>query len=486
MRVVLGKHLMGLLVAVLCAAAGCSSSKQITSVEGPLTPYSPSAVQASNAALQPEVAGAPRAAAPQVNATPTSTAGTGGPINFSPGMVDPDLLDPEEKKPTTFERVQDYMSPKRISERWRKLVGREPDEDFARHNYNLADLAFREGDFEEAAEHFKVAADRWPDSNLQEDALFMLGESYFQMNYYPKASNSWRKLVKKYENSRHLDLVIKRRFAIGRYWEQRSKDDPVHGLNFKDKSMPVWDTISNTVAIYESIRMDDPTGPLADDATMATANTLFINGRWEDAAYHYDLMRTEFPQSEFQAQAHLLGMQAKLRSYQGPHYDPRPLLEAKKLGQTLQTQFAAQLPGERENIAQALKTIEAQLAERDYSLGQFYQNSRHYYAARYYYTEVVKQYPQSRFADLAKAEMDKIKDKPPDSKNEIEWLASKFKRAPQLPAAAQPPGNQAPGGAPGVPGQPQDQPFLAGPGQPAPGAVPQMPPTVARQPGDQR
>ena len=281
-------------------------------------------------------------------------------------------------------------------------------------------------------------------------------------------------------------MVIKRRFAIGRYWEQRSKDDPVHGLNFKDKAMPVWDTISNTVAIYESIRMDDPTGPLADDATMATANTLFINGRWEDAAYHYDLMRTEFPQSEFQAQAHLLGMQAKLRSYQGPHYDSRPLLEAKKLAHTLQTQFAAQLPGERENINQALKNIEAQLAERDYSLGQFYQNSRHYYAARYYYTEVVKQYPQSRFADLAKSEMDKIKDKPPDSKNEIEWIASKFKvRCIAAAPGRNAPGNQAPGTAPGVPGQ--NQPFLAGPGQPVPpGMAPQMPPTVASQPQDQR
>ena len=128
--------------------------------------------------------------------------------------------------------------------------------------------------------------------------------------------------------------------------------------------------------------MDDPTGPLADDATMATANTLFFNGRWEDAAYHYDLMRTEFPQSEFQAQAHLLGMQAKLRSYQGPHYDGKPLAGRQEAGHTLQTQFCAQLPNERENIQQSLKMIEAQLAERDYALGKFYHNTRHYYAAR--------------------------------------------------------------------------------------------------------
>ncbi len=362
------------------------------------------------------------------------------------------------------------------------MIGREPDEALARHNYNLGDLYFREGDYEKATECFKIASYRWPDTSLQEDAMFMLAESYYQQNFYPKASTTYTKLVKKFENSRHLDLIIKRRFAIGRYWEQRTKDHPVKGLNFKDKTVPVWDTISNTVAIYESIRMDDPTGPLADDATMATANTLFLNGRWEDAAYHYDLMRTEFPQSEFQAQAHLLGMQAKLRSYQGPHYDARPLIEAKKLAHTLQTQFAAQLPGERENIAQAVKMIEAQMSERDYALGHFYENSRHYYAARYYYNEVVKQYPQSKFADLAKARIEGIKDKPPDSKNEIEWLASKFGRS--IPT---PPGMQTPPNTPAAPGTPQDPTIFAGtPPQGVPQQQPPGSPTVARQPQDQR
>ena len=113
-------------------------------------------------------------------------------------------------------------------------------------------------------------------------------------------------------------------------------------FNFKDKTMPFWDSTGNTVAVYESIRMDDPTGPLADDATMATANTLFLKGRYEDAGYHYDLMRTEFPQSEFQAQAHLLGMQSKLQSYQGPQYDDKPLMRRRQAGQNdSQTQYAA-------------------------------------------------------------------------------------------------------------------------------------------------
>ena len=175
-------------------------------------------------------------------------------------------------------------------------------------------------------------------------------------------------------------------------------------------------------------------------------------------------------------------MQAKLRCYQGPHYDAKPLHDAKKLAHTLQTQYAAQMPGERENIQQTLKSINAQLAERDWSLGEFYYGTRHYAAARYYYQEVVKEYPQSRFADLAKARVEQVKDKRPEPKNEIEWIASKFRRAPQAP----PQTPQAPDGAPAT--APTDQPFLAGQpaGQP-PGVVgTSNPPAVAQQPQVQR
>ena len=475
MRGVFGQHLVGLIVAALCAAGGCSGMNKISSVEGPLTPYSPKPAEPARSVAAAE---AP-AAAP--SGTPLTT--NSGPYTYDPSTVDPDLLDTETKKPTFAERMTEASSPKNVGLKLKKLVGRGPNEEVARHAYNEGDLYFREKKYDKAIDFYKVAADRWPDSSLEEDAMFMLGESYFQANQYPRASNMYTKLVKKYENSRHLDMVIKRRFAIGRYWEQRSKDDPVHGLNFKDKTMPRWDTVGNTVAIYESIRMDDPTGPLADDATMATANTLFLNGRWEDASYHYDLMRTEFPQSEFQPQAHLLGMQAKLRSYQGPHYDGKPLQDAKKLGHTLQTQFANQMPNERENIAQTMKVVEAQLAERDYSLGEFYYNSRHYYAAKYYYNEVVKQYPQSRFADLAKSRIDEVKDKPPDPKNEVEWIAGLFRREPAQPPV---PAGSVP------PAMPAQQPVLAG--QPPQNGTPQYPPpgipggptNVARQPQDQR
>ena len=62
-----------------------------------------------------------------------------------------------------------------------------------------------------------------------------------------------------------------------------------------------------------------------------TANAFFVRGRWSDADYYYTLLRNDYPKSEFQVQAHLLGLAMKLKLYQGPDYDGKALLEADEL-----------------------------------------------------------------------------------------------------------------------------------------------------------
>ena len=90
-----------------------------------------------------------------------------------------------------------------------------------------------------------------------------------------------------------------------------------------------------------------PTGPLADDAVMATANAHFLKAHWEEADYNYGLLRSEYPKSEHQFQAHLLGLRCKLLRYQGPGYEGGPLDEAEDLATQLLTQFSAR-PRRRE------------------------------------------------------------------------------------------------------------------------------------------
>jgi outer membrane protein assembly factor BamD (BamD/ComL family) len=110
-------------------------------------------------------------------------------------------------------------------------------------------------------------------------------------------------------------------------------------FNFFDKRRPMRDTFGHAVRVFDRIRIDDPTGRLADDATLAAGNAYFTAGRYLEADNFYTDLRKTFPSSEHQFRAHLLGVQAKLRSYQGSDYSGIPLDEAEKLIKQIRRQF---------------------------------------------------------------------------------------------------------------------------------------------------
>ena len=78
-------------------------------------------------------------------------------------------------------------------------------------------------------------------------------------------------------STRYLDKLIDREWEIARYLEAYANahyDGPMTP-NAWDKTRPWFDTIGHAIKTYENIRMNDPTGPRADDAIMATANIYF-------------------------------------------------------------------------------------------------------------------------------------------------------------------------------------------------------------------
>lgn len=86
--------------------------------------------------------------------------------------------------------------------------------------------------------------------------------------------------------------------------------------------------------------------------------THFVERQWIDADYFYGLLRSEYPDSDFLLQAHLLGLQAKLRAYQGPGYEGGVLDEAEILADQTFVQFPDQLDSEeQERIVKARAEI---------------------------------------------------------------------------------------------------------------------------------
>ncbi len=294
--------------------------------------------------------------------------GKGYAIDGAPGFYDDqgrpipaELLAETARPDSNFDVEGESFSDrsKRITNNWKKLWGKGPNEKIAKAAFAEGDSLFRQAKYAEAAKQFKIAYDRGPDLPQEEDTLFKCAESYFFSDQYSKANDFYGILVKKYSNTGYLDQIVARRFAIARYWEDCDHKKHHYALtpNIRDKTRPHFDTRGHCLKCYDRVRLDDPTGPLADDSIMASANAYFSWGMYEDADYFYTLLQKEYPRSEHQFNAHLLGFKVKLLRYQGPDYGNKPLDEADELAKQLMTQFPTELGEERQRIIDAQSQI---------------------------------------------------------------------------------------------------------------------------------
>jgi len=311
----------------------------------------------------------------------------------------------------------------------KNLAGYGPNELVARAMYQEGEALYAERRYAEAAERFAVAAKRAPDDTLlQEDSLFMWGESLFFSDQYPKADEAYAELLKKYEYTRHLDKAVARQFAIGRYWEQLDAAKPgwAFGFQWGDSTRPAFDTWGRAIKSYRSVRLHDPTGRLADDSVMATANAYFLKGRYEEAAHQYDTVRKEYPKSEHQLNAHLLGMRSKLNVYQGPLYDGTPLEDASEIADQMLRQFSSELGSERQRVVETQNRIYEERAERAWTRARYYENKKRYGSARLYYQHILDEYPTTEVAQRARVRLGEIRDYPDNPPDRFKWLTDRF------------------------------------------------------------
>jgi outer membrane protein assembly factor BamD (BamD/ComL family) len=330
------------------------------------------------------------------------------------------------------------LSPDSLNLQFLNATGRGPNPTVAQQHFNEAQQLYakaaarndatRQNQFAQAAALYEKAADRWPESALQQDALYWAGQSYYFADEYPAANQQFELLLKKFPNSKYLDAVEARRFSIAMYWFALDEQDPesVLEFNFADKKRPLRDTHGNAARILDRIRLDDPRGKLADDATLAAANAAFRDGNFIKADEYYTDLRKSFPSSEHQFSAHLLGMQAKLRSYLGPDYSGTPLDEAAKLIEQIRKQFPNEAGEQRELLARSYAKIRLANAERKWARAQYRDRRSEFRAARIFYEEVAEQFADTPYAAQAQTRIGQIANLPATPETRFGWLVDAF------------------------------------------------------------
>lgn len=331
------------------------------------------------------------------------------------------------------------LDPRVMYGKVKSAVGLGPSDQAAHKLFMSGEQLFEEKHYRAAAKDYAAAADRAVDLRIKEDALFMLAESYYFDDRTIKARDAYNELADKFPSTRYLDKLVEREWAIARYLEAYANahyDAPMTP-NAWDKTRPWFDTMGHAIKTYENIRMNDPTGPRADDAIMATAGIYFRAKRYDDADYHYELVRREYPRSEFQFEAHLLGLQSKLLKYQGADYDGTPLEEAQVLVKQLRTNFAGQLSAdERERLRTVGARLHQELASRDMKMAKYYDGIKNYGSAKTYYAEVIQKYPDSQLAQTARTRMTEIGGEPDFPEKPLAWFVELFPESQEHAAIA--------------------------------------------------
>lgn len=408
--------------AMLLAVAGCRSgggwNPLARSAPAQSTAQTPPSNQpAGQNPAQPPAGGVVRASYQKPQYVP--------PPSISPAdlIAGEDLEEHTSERKTLLETTAEKWAPKEIGKKFKKSIGRGPNETLARKKFEEGQALFKEKKFLEAAKCFQVTADRWPDSTLEEDALYWLGESYFFADRYAKASDTYQVLLKKYENSRFLIDIVPRQFAIARYWDLAARLNSHWYPNLSDKTRPWVDASGHAVKLYSDVHLADPSGPYADHAVMAIGNLHFLHNRFEDAADQYANLCKNFPQSEHQRDAHVLGIRAKLRCYQGPQYEATPLNDAERMIEQTLTQFPPEVLGdERERLMATRMLIRVERAQREFQAGEYYYKIKYFRAARYYYAETIREFADTPFAKMAEQRLEETKNYPPVPFDYFAWL----------------------------------------------------------------
>ncbi|QDU97066.1 tetratricopeptide repeat protein [Lignipirellula cremea] len=359
--------------------------------------------------------------------------------------LDDEYYEEERERPPEPLSLASF-APEKVYSGWRRsymeATGRGRSPDAARGLYAAAEEIYRgaadqraqskEGDkgdrgraeFVKAGNAYFSAAERWPDSALEQDALFMAGESYFFADHYYDANAQYEMVIEKYPNSKHLDTIESRRFKIAQFWLQynEKRPQPFYTFNFTDETRPTRDMFGSSIRLYDKIRIDDPTGKLADDATLAAGVASLESGDFYKADSYFTDLRDAFPRSEHQFMAHYLGVQAKIKTYDGPAYAGDCLAEAAKLVQRMKTQFPDDFEKRREELNKTDAQIRYLRAEREWKMGQYYERLSQFGGSKFYYKLILRDFPGTPFADQAKERLAALSDKPDKPEQKMEWL----------------------------------------------------------------
>jgi len=317
----------------------------------------------------------------------------------------------------------------------------------------------RLGDFAAAEKvYHRIAENKKNLASLAEEARFYEAECLRRQERYPKACDTYHKVLLDFPSGAYREQSCQRMFDIANYWlddtrqEMQMAKEKAEGkrsmiwtpvVHF-EKAKPFMDEEGRAIEALERVHYNDITGPLADKALFLCGSVMFYRENYREADHYFTQLVEQHRNSPMAAQAVELGIISKHMGTGGADYDGRKVAEARQLINTALANYPTLATEKKDFLVRQLSSCNMQQAEKDYKIAEFYKRTGHPGSAWFYFEIVRRRYPGTPFFDRATEAMHELRR---DLEKDPKAVAS-------MPAPPAAPG----GAAPQTPGSPDTLP----------------------------
>jgi tetratricopeptide (TPR) repeat protein len=229
------------------------------------------------------------------------------------------------------------------------------------------------------------------DHERYHEAMFLLGDAYFDAGDFYKAYQSYEVVAEAtsgelFQQATRKEIDVARAFFAGR-----------PRIVWRIFRLPAYDDgVEILTRVYERI----PGTPLGEVALRLKADYFFNRGDMTVAQDEYANLVKEFPIGRYTRAAMLRSAESADASFPGVKYDDHPLAEAEERYRQVQTahpDFAR-----RENVDERLEAIRQKRADKDLEVARYYERTKHPGAAEFYYRLIIKERPDTLAASEAR------------------------------------------------------------------------------------
>lgn len=265
---------------------------------------------------------------------------------------------------------------------------------------HAANVLIRNGKFTAAIRALK----RWekaygPTDPLFPSALVALAQAQIGARDHYEAYKTTQRFMNEFEGLEQTRAVLRQSFVIAEAF--------LSGVKRKFLGLRILPADDVALRILDDISAQYAGDEIAEFAIRTKGDYFFRTGDHDLAELEYSRLINEYAGGRYHTFALKRAADSAMAQFAGTAYDESPLIEAS--GRYTEYMAAAPDDAGQEGVGEILEAIRQERAMKDFSIGRYYEKTRHVSSAVFYYENILRDWPDTIGADRAAARLEVLR-----------------------------------------------------------------------------